>query len=50
MGQTEFPEDKKKLHFQDGRIYFSRDTERNIFFLLTVFMLLLGAFFKLGVL
>ena len=50
MKQTGFSRDKKRLYFQDGRMYFSKDMERNIFFLLTVIMLLLGAFFKLGVL
>jgi len=37
------------LHFEDGRLYFSKDTERRFFFALTVIMLVIGACFKLGV-
>lgn len=33
-----------------GRIYFSRQTERRLFFILTLIMLALGLFFQLGVL
>lgn len=39
----------KLLHFEDGRLYFSKASERKFFFVLTVVMLLVGAFFKLGV-
>ena len=39
----------KMLHFEDGRLYFSKDTERRFFFALTVLMLLIGACFKMGV-
>ena len=39
----------KMLHFEDGRHYFSKDTERRFFFTLTVIMLALGACYKLGV-
>ena len=39
----------KLLHFKDGRLYFSKDTERRFFFALTVIMLVIGACFKLGV-
>ena len=39
----------KMLHFEDGRLYFSKDTERRFFFTLTVIMLVIGAGFKLGV-
>ena len=41
--------DNRILHFEDGRIYFSRIAERRFFFALTIIMLLLGAGFKLGV-
>jgi hypothetical protein len=44
------PQDKRKLHFEDGRICYSRIAERKFFFSLTVIMLLLGVLFKLGVL
>jgi len=40
----------KLLRFEDGRFYFSKDTERKVFFTLTVIMLVIGACFKLGVL
>ena len=39
----------KLLHFEDGRLYFSKKTERRFFFALTVIMLVIGAGFKLGV-
>lgn len=39
----------KILHFEDGRLCFSKDTERRFFFTLTVIMLVIGAGFKLGV-
>lgn len=42
-------QDNKKLHLKEGRIYFSKETERKFFFVLTLIMLLLGACFKLGV-
>ena len=43
-------QDGRKLHFENGRIYCSKDTERKFFFILTIIMFLLGACFKLGVL
>ncbi len=33
-----------------GRVYFSRRTERKLFFILTLLMLLLGILYRLGVL
>jgi hypothetical protein len=42
-------QDNRMFHFEDGRLYFSRDAERKFFFALTIIMLLLGAGFKLGV-
>jgi hypothetical protein len=39
----------KILLFKDGRLYFSKNTERKFFFALTVVMLLIGGCFKLGV-
>lgn len=35
---------------RDGRLYFSRRTERKLFFILTLLMLLLGILHRLGVL
>jgi hypothetical protein len=39
----------KMLHFENGRLYFSKNTERRFYFALTVIMLVIGAGFKLGV-
>jgi hypothetical protein len=50
IGDRMEPLDKKKRHFGDGCLYFSRAAERKFFFSLTVVMLLLGLLFKLGVL
>jgi len=44
-----YQQPNKRLHFKDGRLYFSKDMERKFFFALTVVMLLIGACFKLGV-
>ena len=52
MKQSDFkntPRNKNVL-FQDGRIYFSRDTERQVYFALTVCVSLLAVLSKLGVL
>ena len=50
IGTRRDQQDTEMLHFEDGRLYFSKDTERKFFFVLTIIMLLLGAGFKLGVL
>ena len=34
---------------RDGRIYFSRQTERKLFFILTLVMLVVGILYRLGV-
>ncbi len=39
----------KIMRLKDGRLYFSKDTERKFFFVLTVIMLVIGAGYKLGV-
>jgi len=39
----------KLSHFEDGRLYFSKASERKFFFVLTIMMLLVGACFKLGI-
>ena len=41
---------KKLLKHQNGKIYFTQKTERYFYFVLTMIMLLLGIFFKTGVL
>ena len=38
------------LSYKNGKIYFSRKTERKVFFLLTIIMLLWGVFTKLNLL
>ena len=38
----EQPQNKKRLRFEGGRIYFSAAAERKFFFTLTVIMLVLG--------
>jgi NADH:ubiquinone oxidoreductase subunit 2 (subunit N) len=43
------PQNEALLHFREGKIYFSRQTERRFFFALTVMMLILGLCFKLGI-
>ncbi|MEF2145265.1 MAG: hypothetical protein V3573_07465 [Desulfovibrionaceae bacterium] len=40
----EKPERVRRLHYENGRIYFSKQTERAFFFVLTVLMLVLGVF------
>jgi hypothetical protein len=34
---------KKSFIFKDGRLYFNKETERTIFFFLTIIMLIFGA-------
>ena len=45
----EGPQNKKRLRFEGGRIYFSAAAERKFFFTLTVIMLVFGACFRLGI-
>jgi hypothetical protein len=37
----------KKIMLKDGKIFFSKDTERKVFFFMTIIMLLMGVFVKL---
>ena len=39
---------KKWLHYENGRTYFTRESERKLFFILTVFMLVSGILMKAG--
>ncbi len=41
-------EQKKGVQYKNGKIYFSKETERKFFFILTVIMLLVGFFAKIG--
>lgn len=38
-----------RLIRQDGRVWFSRETERRVYFILTVIMLVIGILYKTGV-
>ena len=46
--QEEIMDPKKGLFHAKGVTYFDRKTERKIFFVLTLIMLILGIFVKLG--
>ena len=51
MNQNQYDcktEQKKVIRYKNGKMYFSRETERKFFFILTVIMLLLGLFAKVG--
>ncbi|GBC60553.1 hypothetical protein DENIS_1510 [Desulfonema ishimotonii] len=38
----------KYMTVRDGRIYFTRDAERNFYFILTLIMMVAGILYKLG--
>lgn len=44
------PPPARRFLLRDGRIYFSRQTERRLFFVLTLIMLVLGGLYHLGML
>ena len=46
--QNDISEKRKALIHENGKIYFSRHTERRFFFVLTIVMLLAGILFKAG--
>ncbi|MCK5541545.1 MAG: hypothetical protein KAH62_00565 [Desulfobacula sp.] len=37
----------KKILLKDGKVFFSKETERKVFFFMTIIMLLMGVFVKL---
>jgi hypothetical protein len=39
---------QKGFQYKDGKIFFSKETERGFFFILTILMLLLGLLAKAG--
>lgn len=39
-----------RIRRQDGRLWFSRETERQVYFVLTLIMLIIGILYKTGVL
>ncbi len=41
-------EQKKTLRYGNGKIYFTRETEKKIYFALTIIMLVLGILAKAG--
>ncbi len=47
----EFRDGEKKSHFiyKDGKLHFSKELERKVFFFMTIIMLLAGLFVKAGV-
>jgi len=40
--------EKKILHYESGKIYFSRESERKLFFVLTMIMLAAGILTRMG--
>jgi len=40
--------ENKPLIFENGKIYFSKETERKFYFLLTLIMLIAGILYKVG--
>lgn len=47
--QDNINEQKKELYHKDGITYYSRKTERKIFFVLTMTALIAGVLYKLGI-
>ena len=41
---------KKSICYRDGRFYFTKQTERSFFFVLTIIMLIAGVLYKTGIL
>jgi hypothetical protein len=41
---------KKMLIFENGKVYFSKDLERNFYFVLAILLLVSGLMYKIGVL
>jgi len=48
MKRKEKTKQEKIVRFEDGKMYFSKESERFFFFWLTIFMLILGIFYKTG--
>lgn len=46
--QENISEGKKALSYDNGKIYFSRQTERKFYFVLTMIVLISGIIFKSG--
>lgn len=41
---------KRTVHYENGRFYFTKETERSFYFVLTIIMLVTGILYKTGVL
>ena len=41
---------KRAVYYENGRFYFTRETERSFYFVLTLIMLVIGIFYKTGIL
>ena len=48
MGLEEKDRPKKMIQYKNGKVYFSQQTERAFYFILTILMLLLGLLAKAG--
>ncbi len=48
MSQNNLEKGNKPLIFENGKIYFSKETERKFYFLLTLIMLIAGILYKVG--
>ncbi len=48
MFYNKMDKQKKRLLYENGKMYFTRKTERRFFFGLTIIMFLLGIFTKVG--
>ena len=50
IGSHHDSQKKKMLRIENGKIFFSKDLERNFFMVLTIALLLSGLMYKIGVL
>ncbi|MEA3231340.1 MAG: hypothetical protein U9Q05_06260 [Thermodesulfobacteriota bacterium] len=48
MAENNLKKENKPLIFENGKVYFSKETERKFYFLLTLIMLLAGILYKVG--
>lgn len=47
-GRNNADRQKKSFRIEEGKIYFSKQTERKFFFIMTIIMLIAGIFAKTG--
>ena len=48
--QMQDESNKNSICYKDGRFYFTKQTERKVFFILTIIMLVAGILYKTGIL